>query len=313
LIRGKPKRRNLRNPCFNWEKLSQAETVYTGDTDNAGSRDNGRIEDSSATGGKEATVGPGTILGEATERTVENPPVPPTPPAIVSRIAATVQTPLSRRGPWTLDRGGTGVGEPPQGRGSGTGGIAPDEDRNLSFEQIHRKYQDKIFNLILRLVGNREDAEDLTVDTFVNAYKHWHNFRGEARVSTWLHQIAVNNCKNRFKQRDRRREREPVSLDDTIETDSGELSREVADWSAAPERLLMDQEFAAKLQEAIDALPLEYRTVFVLAHFEDLSYEDIARITELTVPAVKTRLHRARNKVRQRLEPYYRGWMGRSG
>jgi RNA polymerase sigma-70 factor, ECF subfamily len=201
------------------------------------------------------------------------------------------------------------VGEPPTGRGLGA--VSPDEDRTLAFEQIHKKYNDKIFNLILRLVGDREDAEDLTVETFLNAYRHWGGFRGEARVSTWLHQIAVNNCKNRFKQRDRRREREPISLDDSIETDSGELSREVADWSAAPERLLMDQEFAAKLQEAIDALPVEYRTVFVLAHTDELSYEEIASITELTVPAVKTRLHRARSKVRQRLEPYYRGWAGR--
>lgn len=203
-------------------------------------------------------------------------------------------------------RGGAGVGEPPQGRAGGSAGETTDEDRFLSFEDIHKKYQEKIFNLILRLVNDREDAEDLTVETFVNAFRHWDRFRGEARVSTWLHQIAVNNCKNRFKQRDRRREREPVSLDDNIETESGELTREVADWRHAPERVLLDAEMTERVQRAVDALPEEYRTVLILAQNDDLSYEEIARITGLSVPAVKTRLHRARSKVRQRLEPYLR-------
>jgi len=186
-----------------------------------------------------------------------------------------------------------------------------DEDRSLTFEQIHRKYEKKIYNLILRLVGDPEDAEDLTVETFMNAYRSWGRFRGDARVSTWLHQIAVNNCKNRFKQKDRRRDREPVSLDDAIDTDSGELSREVADWRDVPERRLLDKELARQIQRAVEALAPEYRMVLVLAQMEDMSYEEIARVTRLSVPAVKTRLHRARNMMRRRLEPYYRGWTGR--
>jgi RNA polymerase sigma-70 factor (ECF subfamily) len=203
-------------------------------------------------------------------------------------------------------RGGTGLGESPPAQPPTTG-QPQDDDRGLTFEQIHRKYETKIFNLILRIVGDFDDAQDLTVDTFVNAFRAWDRFRGDSRIYTWLYQIAVNNCKNRFKQRDRRREREPVSLDDSIETDSGELSREVADWSNSPERMLLDQEFADRLRRAVDALRPEYRVVFVLVEMEGLSYEDSARVTGLTVPAVKTRLHRARNMIRQRLEPYYRG------
>lgn len=189
---------------------------------------------------------------------------------------------------------------------------AADDDRRLSFDQVHRKYHTKIYNVVYRLVGNETDAEDLTSETFLNAYRAWDRFRGDARVYTWLYQIAVNNCKNRFKQRDRQREREPFSLDDGIDTDSGELGREVADWRNAPEQMLLDKEFLQQLQKAIDALPDDYRTVLVL-DMEDLSYEEIARILNLSVPAVKTRLHRARNRVRQRLEPYYKGWMGRNG
>lgn len=186
-----------------------------------------------------------------------------------------------------------------------------DEDRKLSFEQIQAKYQSRIYSVIYRMVGDRDDAEDLTVETFVNAWRHWDRFRGDAQVSTWLHQIAINNCKNRFKQRDRQRGREVMSLDDSIETDSGEMSREVADWTAAPEKLLLESEFQQKIQEAIEALAPEYREVLLLAQYEDLPYEEIANITGLTVPTVKTRLHRARLKVRQRLEPYYQGWMAR--
>ena len=188
---------------------------------------------------------------------------------------------------------------------------APDDDRGLSFEQIQKKYEGKIFNLILRMVDNYEDAQDLTVTTFINAYRNWGRFRGDSRVYTWLYQIAVNNCKNHFKLRDRRRDREPVSLDDAIETDSGELSREIADWNAAPEKMILDKEFSAQIRKAVSALKEEYRIVFLLVQIEGMSYEDTAKATDLSVPAVKTRLHRARNMIRQRLEPYYRGWSGR--
>lgn len=193
--------------------------------------------------------------------------------------------------------------------GAVTGRGSREEDRKLAFEQVQARYQSRIYSVIYRMVGNREDAEDLTVETFVNAWRHWDRFRGDAQVSTWLHQIAINNCKNRFKQRDRQRGREAMSLDESIETDSGELSREVADWTTAPEKLLLEGEFQQKVQEAIEALAPEYREVLLLAQYEDLPYEEIARITGLTVPTVKTRLHRARLKVRQRLEPYYQGWM----
>lgn len=189
-------------------------------------------------------------------------------------------------------------------------GAASGDDRHLSFEQIYRKYGVRIYNFILRQVKSHEDAEDLTVDTFTNAYRHWDRFRGDARVYTWLYQIANNNCKNYFKQKDRQREREPFSLDEGIETDSGELGREVADWSAAPEQRLLERELETQVRRAVDALPLEYRSVLLLAQ-EDLPYDEIAKITGLSVPAVKTRLHRARLKVRQRLDPYLTGWMAR--
>lgn len=183
-----------------------------------------------------------------------------------------------------------------------------DEDLGLSFEEVQQKHQARIYNLILRLVNDPEDAEDLTLETFLNAWRARERFRGEAKISTWLYQIAVNNCKNHFKKRDRQREHEPVSLDETIETDGGEVGREVADWREAPEKILMEGELRAQIQRAVEALPYAYREVLVLCEMEDRSYEEIARLTGLTIPAVKTRLHRARQMMRRRLEPYYRGW-----
>ena len=200
--------------------------------------------------------------------------------------------------------------------GKGIGASAPnipasmDDDRRLSFDQIHAKYHFKIYNLIYKWVGNADDAEDLTSITFTNAWKAWGRFRGDAQVSTWLHQIAHNNFKNYVAQQSRKRQYEGKSLDEGVDMGSGEgeIGREVADWSAIPEEVLLSSEFAEQVKKAIDALAPDYRVVLVLAEQEEMSYDDIAKITGLTVPNVKTRLHRARNRVRQRLEPYYRGW-----
>jgi RNA polymerase sigma-70 factor (ECF subfamily) len=181
------------------------------------------------------------------------------------------------------------------------------ERRRIFENEVHKKYQEKIFNFILRMVGNPDDAGDLTADTFYNAWRAWERFRGEAQISTWLHQIAYNNCKNFYKQRDRQREREALSLDETLDTDSGDLSREVPDFSTAPERLFLSEELSQQIQKAVDALAPEYKSVLLLWLKEDMSYEEIAHVTGLTVPAVKTRLHRARLKMQQRLGPYYRG------
>jgi RNA polymerase sigma-70 factor, ECF subfamily len=196
-----------------------------------------------------------------------------------------------------------------QGTGLGANRRVEDADRDLTFDKIKDKYQEKIYNLILRMVGNPDDAEDLTIETFLNAWRAWERFRGEARVSTWLHQIAYNNCKNFYKQRDRQRDREAMSLDDNIDTDSGsgDVSREIPDWSAAPERVFLNQELVLLIQKYIADLQPDYRVVLLLSLKDDMSYEEIAQVTGLTVPAVKTRLHRARQKMQQRLAPYYKG------
>lgn len=158
------------------------------------------------------------------------------------------------------------------------------------------------------MVGNPDDAADIMQETFVNAWRSWGKFRGESQVFTWLYQIAYNNVKNWYKVRDRRRGRESFSLDAPVGTDDDEsMARDVADWSALPDRLFLDKELDTLVRDAVDALTPEYRDVFVLSVWENMSYEEVAQVSGLTVPAVKTRLHRARLKIKLRLDPYIAG------
>jgi RNA polymerase sigma-70 factor (ECF subfamily) len=191
---------------------------------------------------------------------------------------------------------------------SRSGGRLPDEERGLPFEELVARYERQIFNLIYRQVGDYEDAADLTQETFINAYRAYGSFRGDSKVSTWLFQIALNACKNRFRQRDRMKPISGQSLDDTGQDEESEGGpREVPDWSAAPDRVYERKELSEQIEKAIANLPEEYRTVVVLRDMQHLSYQEIVEATGLSLENVKTRLHRARLMLRRSLEPYIRG------
>jgi RNA polymerase sigma-70 factor, ECF subfamily len=179
-----------------------------------------------------------------------------------------------------------------------------DEDRLLTFDELVEKYEKRIYNLILRQIGDSDEAADLTQDTFVNAFRAFGSFRGECKISTWLFQIALNACKNRFRQRDRQREIEAVSLDAPPDPQQELDSREIADWRASPERELQRNELHRQIRKAIAALPEEYRTVLVLCDLQGHSYLEIARLTNLSLEAVKTRIHRGRLMIRRKLQGY---------
>lgn len=172
-------------------------------------------------------------------------------------------------------------------------------------DALYERYGKPLFNLIFQWVGDYEDANDILQETFVSAWKARETFRGESQVSTWLYKIAHNHCKNRFKQRDRKREVEGPSLDATFAGDEGDdmAAREIADWSYAPAQLLDQKETRALIDKAIDGLASEYKVVLTLRHLEGLSYNEIADVTGLTLGTVKTRLNRAHAMVRQRVEP----------
>lgn len=182
------------------------------------------------------------------------------------------------------------------------------EGRGLSFEDLVARYERRIYNLVYRQVGDPEDAADLTQETFVKAFRAFDRFRGDSSVFTWLCQIALNLCKNRFRQRDRMRAVGGASIEEMAEPEEpGQAPLEVADWSQSPERLYEQRELVDRVQEAIAALPHEYRTVIVLRDLQHLSYQEIADVTGLTLENVKTRLHRGRLMLRRKLEPYVHG------
>lgn len=185
-----------------------------------------------------------------------------------------------------------------------TGGGASDEDRALTFEEIVAKYDKNVYNLILRCIGDREEAQDLTQETFINAYRSFKNFRGDCKIYTWLCQIALNQCKNRYRQRDRRRAAEGPSLDAPVSSDEQRQSVEIADWDHSPEDVLQRKELHRFVLNAIDALPPDYRQVIVLCDLQHLPYNEIAQITGLTLEAVKTRIHRGRLMLRRKLSAY---------
>ena len=173
-----------------------------------------------------------------------------------------------------------------------------------AFDLLVEKYYKKIYNVAYRFVGDREEANDLAQEIFTAAYKNLKKFRGDAKFSTWLFQIASNKGKNRFKylklrghfanrwQRDEDEDRDPLQ--------SG-----IPDHSTNPENLLAGKQIQRKVQEAIDDLDPDHKEIVILRDIEGLSYEEIAQILNLPEGTTKSRLHRARMVLTEKLKKVY--------
>jgi RNA polymerase sigma-70 factor (ECF subfamily) len=168
-----------------------------------------------------------------------------------------------------------------------------------AYQELVERYYRKIYNLALRLVRQPEDAEDVLQETFVAAYKALPKFKGDSAFGTWLYRIATNFGLMKL------RGKKPVfvSLDDHKDDDLPPL--ELVDFSANPMKDVLDDEVRAKMEEAISKLPDDMRTVFLLRDVEGLSNSEVAEILDLTVAAVKSRLHRTRLQLRQELSRYF--------
>jgi RNA polymerase sigma-70 factor (ECF subfamily) len=171
--------------------------------------------------------------------------------------------------------------------------------RIQSFEKLIAENENKIFNTIYSFIGDYEDALDLTQETFIYAFRSMRKFRQESAISTWLYTIAINVCKKSYNKKKRHASIFTDSMDDpkiAIHVDNY-VSRE----RSAVDILEISEE-QLLIRQAISSLPKKYKMVIVLKYLQDLSYEDIARIIGCNIGTVKSRLARAKERLKSKLE-----------
>ncbi|MCX8085409.1 MAG: RNA polymerase sigma factor RpoE [Rhodocyclaceae bacterium] len=170
-----------------------------------------------------------------------------------------------------------------------------------AFGLLVAKYQRKLLRLVMRLVRDPAEAEDITQEAFIKAYRALPNFRGESAFYTWLYRIGVNTAKNWLLAQGRRM---PTfsELEDG-EEEGSELTGEQRHDEETPERLLLSKEIGETVHAAMEALPEELRTAITLREIEGLSYEEIAQVMDCPIGTVRSRIFRAREAIAARLRP----------
>ena len=172
----------------------------------------------------------------------------------------------------------------------------------LAFAQFVEENQSPVYNLALRMLNDPQEAEDVLQETFLNAYKALPGFEGRSSLSTWLYRIASNASLMRL----RKRQPATVSVDEPLVLDAGDsVPRQLVDWSNLPEDELLSAESRQVMDEAVSELPEALRIVFILRDLEGLSTAETGEVLGLSNGAVKTRLHRARLWLRERMSAYF--------
>jgi len=171
-----------------------------------------------------------------------------------------------------------------------------------AFDELVNRYKDKVYRLGFKILRHEEDAAEALQDAFLSAYRGLKNFKAESTFSTWLYRVATNAALMRY-----RRRREPhVSLEQSQSPNEDAEPLAVPDWSQQPLEELLDQETREIMEESMQRLPEDLRTVFVLRDVQELSNAEAAEILDVSVAAVKSRLHRARAGLREDLDRYFR-------
>ncbi|MGE5699701.1 MAG: RNA polymerase sigma factor [Deltaproteobacteria bacterium] len=172
-------------------------------------------------------------------------------------------------------------------------------------EMLFDRFHGKIFSLAMSILKNESDAEEATQDVFMTVVQKAHTFKGNSALYSWIYRICVNTCLMRLRGK---RRSETVSIEDfmPVFTEDGMHASLIDDWSKEVERKALDKELGQVIRRLTEKLSEKYRVVFVLSDVEGLSNEETAQILGLTVPAVKSRLHRARLYLREQLATYLR-------
>ncbi|HAH97106.1 MAG TPA: RNA polymerase sigma factor SigW [Firmicutes bacterium] len=166
-----------------------------------------------------------------------------------------------------------------------------------AFTLIVNQYKVRLLGYILRMIHSREDAEDVLQEVFLRVYSSLSRYSPQYQFSTWIYRITQNLCIDYL----RRRKLSTFSVDQKFGTED-ELTLELPDDSMSPETIFESQEIRKEIEEAIYGLPIKYRSVIILRHIQDLSYEDISQIMDMPVNTVKTHIFRARRILRRRLQ-----------
>jgi RNA polymerase sigma-70 factor (ECF subfamily) len=177
------------------------------------------------------------------------------------------------------------------------------QDDERAFGELIGRYETKVYSLAMKMLRNPEDAEDVLQETFLRAYRGLKSFRGNSTFSTWIYRITANSALMKL----RKKQLPTVSIEDA---DEREVPLNIADWAPGPVEQLLTLETQQAMSEAIESLPAEFRQVFVLRDLEGHSNADVAEILDLSVAAVKSRLHRARLKVRNHLTRFFNDTRG---
>ncbi len=172
-----------------------------------------------------------------------------------------------------------------------------------SFEALVAAYERKAYNIALRIMGNEEDAKDMTQEALIRIYKSISSFKEQSAFSTWMYRIVTNVCLDEVR---RRKNNKTVSVDGGFETEDGEIKLELKSDTETPEEMYQRKENKEIIIKAINELTEEYKSVIVLRDIQGFSYEEISEILSCSIGTVKSRINRARNllkdKLRLRLE-----------
>jgi RNA polymerase sigma-70 factor (ECF subfamily) len=170
-------------------------------------------------------------------------------------------------------------------------------------EELIRLYQGKIFNLAMSILRNESDAEEATQDVFMTVIRKVNTFKGNSALYSWMYRICVNTCLMRLRGK---RRNDTVAIEEfmPVFTEDGMHASPMDDWSKEVERKALNEELGTMIRKFTEELSEKYRVVFVLSDVEGLSNEETAKILGMTVPAVKSRLHRARLYLREQLSRY---------
>lgn len=169
-----------------------------------------------------------------------------------------------------------------------------------AFEELVLKYQNKIYKLAYRYMGNEEDAYDMTQEVFLKAYRSLHTFEGTSSFATWIYRVSSNVCLDELRRLKRRIV--TLSLDEAVATKDGdELEIEIADKTSSPDIQYEQKEFYGQIQTVLDEMNVEQKAVIILRDLMELSYEEIAEVEKCSLGTVKSRLSRARAVLKEKL------------